>query len=151
MPTSNHSKQILIGNFKTQSHDLCKELFCSQVFHTTSNVLNVDVNIVNIALIAFCSPVVAKSARWPMSSLLSCQSIVCYSCRLFKLCFDWIQLKMVSQFLWLLCARRRCLDLARCQNLATWPSLARWSSTLLARWPIVELASSIKITSMAFN
>ena len=86
--TSNHSKQILIGNFKTQSHDLCKELFCSQVFHTTSNVLNVDVNIVNIALIAFCSPVVAKSARWPMSSLLSCQSIVCYSCRLFKLCFD---------------------------------------------------------------
>ena len=39
MPTSNHSKQILIGNLKKQS------LFCSQVFKTTSNVLNSDVNI----------------------------------------------------------------------------------------------------------
>ena len=28
--TSNHSKQILIGNFKTQSHVLCKSHFCSQ-------------------------------------------------------------------------------------------------------------------------
>ena len=27
MPASNHSKQILIGNFKTQSHVLCTSLF----------------------------------------------------------------------------------------------------------------------------
>ena len=32
-----------------------RHFFCSQVFKTTSNVLNSDVNIVNIALIAFCS------------------------------------------------------------------------------------------------
>ena len=35
-------------------------LFCSQVFKT-SDVLNSDENIVNIALIAFCSLVVTKS------------------------------------------------------------------------------------------
>ena len=32
-----------------------RHFFCSQVFKTTSNVLNFDVNSVNIALIAFCS------------------------------------------------------------------------------------------------
>ena len=31
----------------------------------------------------------------------------------------------------------------RFPDLARWPSLAGWPSTLLARWPIVELASSI--------
>ena len=30
-------------------------------------------------------------------------------------------------------------------DLSRWPSLARWPSTLLARWPIVELANSINI------
>ena len=29
-------------------------------------------------------------------------------------------------------------------NLAHWPRFARWPSTLLARWPIVKLASSLK-------
>ena len=53
MPTSSHSKQSLIGNFEKQSHVLCTSLFVSQVFKTTSNALNFDVNIVNIALIAF--------------------------------------------------------------------------------------------------
>ena len=46
-------------------------MFCSEVFKTTSNVLNSDVNIVNIALIDFCSLAVTKLAHWPMSSLLS--------------------------------------------------------------------------------
>ena len=52
MSTSNHSKQILIGNLETQSHVLCTSCFCSQVFKLTSNVLNSDVKILNIALIA---------------------------------------------------------------------------------------------------
>ena len=76
MPTSNHSKQILIGNFEKQSHVLCTSLFCSQVvLKTTSNVLNFKVNIVNIALIAICSLAVTKLAHWPMPSLLSCGSL----------------------------------------------------------------------------
>ena len=49
--------------------------FCSQVFKTMSNVLNSDVNIVNIAFIAFCSLAVTKLAHWLMLSLLlSCGS-----------------------------------------------------------------------------
>ena len=52
-----------------------------------SDVLNSDENIVNIALITFCSLVVTKLAAWPMSSLVSCGvglwPIVCNSCRLF--------------------------------------------------------------------
>ena len=40
-----------------------------------SNALNFDENIVNIALIAFCSLAVTKLAHWPMSSLLSCGSL----------------------------------------------------------------------------
>ena len=52
-----------------------RHFFCSQVFKTTSNVLNVDVNAVNIALVAFCSLAVTKLAHWPMSSLLSCGSL----------------------------------------------------------------------------
>ena len=56
-------------------------MFCGRHFFvvkyskTTSNVLNFDVNIVNIALIAFCSLAVTKLAHWPMSSLLSCGSL----------------------------------------------------------------------------
>ena len=42
-----------IGNLRTQSHVLCTSLFYSRVFKTTSNVLNSDVNIVNIALIVW--------------------------------------------------------------------------------------------------
>ena len=38
----------------------------------TSEFKNSDENIVNIALIAFCSLAVTKLAHWPMSSLLSC-------------------------------------------------------------------------------
>ena len=45
-----------------------RHFFCSQVFKTTSNVLNFDVNIVNIALIAFCSLAVTKLAHWAMLS-----------------------------------------------------------------------------------
>ena len=40
-------KTILIGNFEKWSHVLYMSLFCGQVFKTTSNVLNFDVNIVN--------------------------------------------------------------------------------------------------------
>ena len=64
---------------------LCTPFFCSQVLKM-SDVLNSDENIVNIALVAFCSAV-TKLALWPMTSLLSCGVglwlIVCYSCRLF--------------------------------------------------------------------
>ena len=52
-----------------------RHFFCSQVFKTASYVLNFDVKIVNIALIAFGSLVVTKLAHWPMSSLLSCGSL----------------------------------------------------------------------------
>ena len=52
-----------------------------------SDGLNSDENIVNIALVAFCSLAVTKLAHLPMSSLLSCGvglwPIVCNSCRLF--------------------------------------------------------------------
>ena len=47
MPTNNHTKQILLGNFKTQSHILCTAFFCSQVSKTTWNVLNCYVNLTN--------------------------------------------------------------------------------------------------------
>ena len=49
MPTSNHTKQILIGNFKTQSHVLCTAFwfFWCQVSKTTWNVLNCYVNLTN--------------------------------------------------------------------------------------------------------
>ena len=47
MPTSNHTKQILIGNFKTQSHVFCTAFFCSKVSKTTWNVLNCYVNLTN--------------------------------------------------------------------------------------------------------
>ena len=46
-----------------------RPFFCSQVFKTTSNVLNSDVNIVNIALIAFCSLAVTNLAHCATSSL----------------------------------------------------------------------------------
>ena len=71
---------------KTQFHVCARHFFCSQVFKT-SDVLNSDENIVNIALIALCLLAVTELAHWPMSSLLSCGvglwPIVCYSCRLF--------------------------------------------------------------------
>ena len=47
MPTSNHSKEILIGNFKTQSHVLCTAFFSIRVSKTTWNVLNCYVNWTN--------------------------------------------------------------------------------------------------------
>ena len=65
----NHSKQILIGNLKKTVMFCARHFFSSQVFKTTSNVLNSDVNIVNIALISFCSLAVTKLAHWAMSSL----------------------------------------------------------------------------------
>ena len=71
---------------QTQNHVCACHFFCSQVFKT-SDVLNSDENIVNIALIAFYSLAVTKLAHWPMSSLLSCGvgrwPIVCYSGGLF--------------------------------------------------------------------
>ena len=73
---SKHSKQILIWNLKKQNHVLCTSLFLqSSINKKTSNVLNSDVNIVNIALIVFCSLAVTKLAHWPMSSLLLCGSL----------------------------------------------------------------------------
>ena len=64
VPTS----KILIGNFKNR-HVLCTSLFCSQVFKAMSNVLNSDVNVVSIALIAFYSLAVTNLAHWATSSL----------------------------------------------------------------------------------
>ena len=72
---NNQSKQILIENFEKRIHVLCTSNFFSQVFKTTPTVLNFDVNIVNIALIAFCSLAVIKLPHWPLSSLLSCGSL----------------------------------------------------------------------------
>ena len=46
-----------------------RHFFGSQVFKTTSNVLNSDVNIVNIALIAFCSLAVTNLAHWATSAI----------------------------------------------------------------------------------
>ena len=46
-----------------------RHFFCSQVFKTTSNALNSDVNSVNVALHAFCSLAVTKLAHCPMSGL----------------------------------------------------------------------------------
>ena len=66
MPTSKHSKQILIGNLKKTVMFCARHFFCSQVFKTTSNVFNSDVNIVNIALIAVCSLAVTEFAHWLM-------------------------------------------------------------------------------------
>ena len=45
-----------------------RHFFYSQVFKTTSNVLSFDVNIVNIALIAFRSLAVTNLAHWATSS-----------------------------------------------------------------------------------
>ena len=71
---------------QTQNHVCACHFFCSQVFKT-SDVLNSDENIVNIAFITFCLLVVPKLAPWQMSSLLLCGvglwPIVCNSCRLF--------------------------------------------------------------------
>ena len=80
------SEYWYIERGQTQSHVCALNFFCSQVFKT-SDVLNSDENIVNIALITFCSLAVTKLANWPMLSLRSCGvglcPIVCYSCRLF--------------------------------------------------------------------
>ena len=82
--------------------------------------------------------------------LLSCGSLAdrllqlsfVFSFALIEFSLKWF----LSFFLFrLLYVRWRRLDLARWPNLAHWPSFARWPSTLLARWPIVELASSINI------
>ena len=43
------------------------------------------------------------------------------------------------------------LDLARWPNLAYWLSFKWWPSTVLACWPIVELASSINIPQWHFT
>ena len=91
---------------------------------TTSNVLNSDVHIINIALITSCSLAVTKLAHRPMSSLLSCGSLA----------NSLLQLSFVLALLWLNSVWRgfsvsliawRCLDLARWPNLTHWPSLAR--------------------------
>ena len=63
MPTSNHTKQILIGNFKTQSHVLCTAFFCSQVSKTTWNVLNCYVNLTIDSMLQRVCSVVDHSWR----------------------------------------------------------------------------------------
>ena len=70
-PKASESGYWYIERGQTQSHVCARQFFCSQVFKT-SDVLNSDENIVNIALITFCSLAVTKLAHWPMSSLLSC-------------------------------------------------------------------------------
>ena len=81
-----HVRILIYRTWPNAESCLCTSLFYSQV-SKTSDVLNSDENIVNIALITFCSLAVTKLAHWPMSSLLSCGvglwPIVCYSCRLF--------------------------------------------------------------------
>ena len=61
--------------------------FVVKYIFKTSDVFNSDDNIVNIALITFCSLAVTNLANWPMSNLRSCGvglwPIVCCSCRLF--------------------------------------------------------------------
>ena len=97
-----HVRILIYRTWPNTESCLCTPLFCSQVFKTS--VLNSDEN---IALIAFCSLAVGSLADVEFT-LVWCGSlwpIVCYSCRLFQLCFDWIQFKKVSQFLWLLYAR----------------------------------------------
>ena len=66
MPTSNYSKQMLIGDLK-KSHVMCRSLFCSPVFKTMSNVLNSDVN--KYCLDCFLFAGGDKVAHLPMSSL----------------------------------------------------------------------------------
>ena len=81
-----HVRILIYRTWQKQSHVCARHFFCSQVFKT-SDVLNSDENVVNIAMITFCSLTVTKLANWPMSSLRSCGLglwlIVCYSCRLF--------------------------------------------------------------------
>ena len=96
VPTCNHSKQILIGNFEKRSHVLYMSRFCSQVVRTTPNVLNFDANIVNIALIAFCSLAVTKLTHWPMSGLLSCGSL---ANSLLQLLFVLVHVALIEFFL----------------------------------------------------
>ena len=57
-----------MGNLK-KDFFCARHFICSQVFKTTSNVVNSDVNIVNIAFIAVCSLVVTEFAHWLMSRL----------------------------------------------------------------------------------
>ena len=65
-------------------------LFCSQVFKTTSNVLNSDVNIVNIALIAFCLLAVTKLAHamFIRNSQKEARYLSCLSLARFKIAAD---------------------------------------------------------------
>ena len=59
MPRANTNWEL-----EKNSHVLCPSLFCSQVIKIPSNVLYSDVNIVNIALIAFCSMAVTNRQIW---------------------------------------------------------------------------------------
>ena len=80
-PRSHVRILILIERDQTQSHVCACHFFCSQVFKT-SDVLNSDDNIVNIALIAFYSLAVTKLLTG-RCRVYSCVVWVCYSCRLF--------------------------------------------------------------------
>ena len=67
-----HVRILIYRTWQNTESCLCPSRFCSQVFKT-SDVLNSDEHIVNIALVAFCSLAVTKLAHWPMSSfILSC-------------------------------------------------------------------------------
>ena len=84
------------------------------------------------AYFALCS----CADRWP---------IVYHSCPLFSFALIEFSLKRFLFFIILIAL----FDLARLPNLPDTGRgrlcFARWPSTLLARWPIVELASSINI------
>ena len=112
------------------------------VFHQTYNWSHNKFSHVARQVEGFCI-----SYFWP--PLLSCGLLANRLLQLsFVLALLWLNSVWsgfsVSLFR-LLYVRWRPLDLARWPNLADWPSFAQWPSTLLARWPIVELASLINI------
>ena len=114
-----------------------------------------------------CSSFFVKLTACQATNFLMCEElrvfVTCIFCCIFlcwgSLADSLLHLSFVLALLWLnsvyrgfsvslfslLHVRWRCLDLARWTNWAHWSSFARWPSTLLARWPIVELASSINI------
>ena len=64
-----HVRILIYRTWPNTESCLCASRFCRQVFKM-SDGLNSDENIVNIALVAFCSLAVTKLAHWPMSSFM---------------------------------------------------------------------------------
>ena len=64
------------------------------ILATNFNLQLVTQQIFSCCATGFFRRLYSRVDRWPID---------CYSCRLFKLCFDWIQFKVVSQFLYFDC------------------------------------------------